>query len=115
MVKCVKTVKSSKIAGKKKVKPSRSPSKKAIKKLIRKIKSNPKKTLRLTPKGKSTQKKKPVRLARPVMKSVPKIDKTKKLGTFIYVGYYGRGEAVRMLLYHAKIIYDMVVVTREQI
>ena len=47
--------------------------------------------------------------------SMPKIDRTKKLGTFIYMGFYGRGEAVRMLLYHAKILYDMVVVTRDQI
>ena len=51
MVKCVKTVKS-KIAGKKKVKPNRSPSKKSMKKLIKKIKSKPKKTLRLNPKKK---------------------------------------------------------------
>ena len=113
MVKTVKTVNRSKIAGKKKAsKPSRSSSKKTIKKLIKKIKSKPKKTLRLTPKKSTLQKKKPV--SKPVMKSsTPKIDRSKKLGTFIYMGFYGRGEAVRMLLYHAKIMYDMVVVTRE--
>ena len=52
---------------------------------------------------------------KPAVKAVPKIDRSKKLGTFIYMGLYGRGEAVRMLLYHAKILYDMIIVTSEQI
>ena len=107
---------SKKGAGKKKAKSGAKPIKKTAKKIVKKVKSKKKKTLRLIPKKSAIKKmKKPVRLAKPVAKSAPKIDRTKKLGTFIYMGLYGRGEAVRMLLYHAKILYDMVIVTREQI
>ena len=43
------------------------------------------------------------------------LDRSKKLGTFITLDSYGEGEAIRMLLYHQKILYDMVIVSPEQV
>lgn len=84
---------------------------KIAKKLVKK-KPPGKKTLRLIQKLKNEAK----RMGRPVgSKTTKKIDRTKSLGTFIYLGLYGKGEAIRMLLYHAKILYDMVVVTLDQV
>ena len=43
------------------------------------------------------------------------IDKTKKLGTLICLNDYGKGEAIRMMLWYSGLDYDVVEVTPEQV
>ena len=70
--------------------------------------SSSKKTLRLNPK-------KPIASQQTQFLHRPMLDRSKKLGTFITLDSYGEGEAIRMLLYHQKILYDMVIVSPEQV
>ena len=114
MAKAQKNTKS-KSAAKKNSKTSKSPQKKVIKKTNQRPTSASKKTLRLNPNSKKSPQKVVKKLLKSIKKPAPKIDRNKTLGTFIYLGYYGRGEAVKMLCYHAKIIYDMVIVNPNQI
>jgi hypothetical protein len=94
---------------------------------MKKINSSTKKTLRLSPKFARSTAKKTLRLhpASPTPKKttrsnrVPysrrKVDKTVKLGTFIYLDNYGQGEAIRMMLWLSKRNYTNIVVDNEQL
>ena len=44
-----------------------------------------------------------------------KVDKTVKLGTFIYLDNYGQGEAIRMMLWLSKRNYTNIVVGHDQL
>ena len=85
---------------------------------IRKVKheKKKKKTLRLKPESTRTRRRPQSSVTPGRRRSARKpMDKAKKIGTLICLDNYGKGEAIRMLLWHSQLDYDTVVVTPEQV